>query len=393
MMDGQSPTPHAITIVRLAFLPSERAKVGNSAEWFKVLRAIAAAPNWRYTAKGDEVSGEGGDDDRDDDDDGCRVVLFVGWRDNAGPPPAALLRDRLLAPLLPLLARRPRISALRHAAEGALAPQLMTTTFRGRLRAWTCEVLTVGGPAGLVGARVRAIHAALAEFWERRERTRFDHETHDDNWDGVLLAPYEDYGDGDDDEGGGGGGGGGGLTPAYYAASQRSLNVLDLLRARGADMRTRDRKGRTLLVAALTPCRRGTASSCAAANKAQDGSGCPRHSEEATYAMAQMLLSLEAAGTSTGTSTTVAAASAASAATLTNTFLRSADARGSTALMRAAAAGLASVVGLLLDRGADVTARDKAGRTAVHYATRHGHTRVAALLMEAAAVAAKSSTA
>jgi uncharacterized protein len=52
-----------------------------------------------------------------------------------------------------------------------------------------------------------------------------------------------------------------------------------------------------------------------------------------------------------------------------------------TALHAAAAARLTSVAGLLLDKGAEVDARQQAGYTALHAAAQHGDTELAELLL------------
>ena len=56
------------------------------------------------------------------------------------------------------------------------------------------------------------------------------------------------------------------------------------------------------------------------------------------------------------------------------------DKYGDTALMLASANGQVAAVGLLLDRGADIEARDKYGDTALIWASRKGRDEVAAVL-------------
>jgi ankyrin repeat protein len=58
---------------------------------------------------------------------------------------------------------------------------------------------------------------------------------------------------------------------------------------------------------------------------------------------------------------------------------------GQTPLFHPAALGLADLVGLLLAFGGAVHHRDQWGLTALHYAGRHGHAAVAALLLRAGA--------
>lgn len=65
--------------------------------------------------------------------------------------------------------------------------------------------------------------------------------------------------------------------------------------------------------------------------------------------------------------------------------LEAKDEDGQTPLMYAANAGQAAIVGFLLDRGADANARDKRNSTPIMFAAQHGHTEVVRRLLEAGA--------
>jgi hypothetical protein len=181
-MDDSGSTPHAITVVRLSFQSSAQETVGKSSQWFRVLNGIKTLPGWRYTAKGEEVG------------DSAKVVLIIGWRDNAAPPVAFRPNDQVpeeLSPIQPQLTQRPYLFTLWHAHGGA-TPNLLTTAYRGRLQNSIREVMRISGPTSIVEPRVLEIYKTLVRFWKDREEGRSGHEIYQDKFDGVLYARLDE---------------------------------------------------------------------------------------------------------------------------------------------------------------------------------------------------------
>ncbi|KAF3073185.1 hypothetical protein J3E69DRAFT_338290 [Trichoderma sp. SZMC 28015] len=148
---------YSTSVVRLAFLPDHRDKIGVSEQWYQVMDTIRHQPNFGFICKGESV------------DDELDVVLFIGW-ENAAKPPASFLSgnlDCIFSPLDAFVVRKPQLMCnLYQMMRGPRHPKSWNTSTMSL--AFISEFIIIRGPAHATEKAVKEIEMNIDVYHDNR---------------------------------------------------------------------------------------------------------------------------------------------------------------------------------------------------------------------------------
>ncbi|KAK4074394.1 hypothetical protein Trihar35433_3868 [Trichoderma harzianum] len=148
---------YSTSVVRLAFLPDHRDKIGVSEQWYQVMDTIRHQPNFGYISKGESV------------DDELDIVLFISW-ENAAKPPAPFLSENLdciFSPLDAFVVNKPQLMCnLYHMGWGPCSPRSWDT----KEMSFECisEFMIIRGPADATEKAVKRINTEIKVYNSNR---------------------------------------------------------------------------------------------------------------------------------------------------------------------------------------------------------------------------------
>ncbi|KAH0524505.1 hypothetical protein TsFJ059_007007 [Trichoderma semiorbis] len=147
---------YSTSVVRLAFLPDHRDKIGVSEQWYQVMDTIRHQPNFAYISKGESV------------DDELDIVLFISW-ENAAKPPASFLSgnlDRIFSPLDDFVVKKPHLMCNLYRMSWGCSPRSWDTNEN----TFECisEFMIIRGPAHATEKAAKRINTQIDVYNSNR---------------------------------------------------------------------------------------------------------------------------------------------------------------------------------------------------------------------------------
>ncbi|KAL6694605.1 hypothetical protein J3F84DRAFT_377387 [Trichoderma pleuroticola] len=137
---------YSTSVVRLAFLPNHRDKMGVSEQWHQVMDTIRHQPGFGYVSKGESVHDE------------LDIVLFIGW-ENAEKPPDSFLSgnlDCIFSPLDAFVVKKPHLMCNLYHISQRMRTFTEENTFECIL-----ELMIIHGPAHATEKAVKKIDSSI----------------------------------------------------------------------------------------------------------------------------------------------------------------------------------------------------------------------------------------
>ncbi|KAL6800658.1 hypothetical protein GGI42DRAFT_326618 [Trichoderma sp. SZMC 28013] len=144
---------YSTSVVRLAFLPDHRDKIGVSEQWYQVMDTIRHQPDFGEISKGESV------------DDELDIALFIGWG-NAAKPPAPFLSgnlDCIFSPLDAFVVKKPQLMCNLYHTTQAARTSTNENTFE-----CISEFMIIRGPAHATEKAVKKIDVQIDVYNSNR---------------------------------------------------------------------------------------------------------------------------------------------------------------------------------------------------------------------------------